>query len=102
MGTESRHPFAEVSGGLVPALATMHDHPDSPGLRVRSKLNMILLYCNQVDWKHVFALIIVPTIGFIITRHVPLRWETLTWSVIYYFMTGIGITAGKVYLVLTD
>lgn len=50
---------------------------------------------NRLDWLHVPLLVSTPLIALYGLWTVPLRWETALWSVIYYFMTGLGITAGE-------
>jgi stearoyl-CoA desaturase (delta-9 desaturase) len=35
-----------------------------------------------------------PLAGFVASFWTPLCWKTLAWAVIYYFWTGLGITAG--------
>ncbi|KAK1227712.1 stearoyl-CoA 9-desaturase [Marasmius sp. AFHP31] len=49
---------------------------------------------NEIQWISFTAIFAFPIIGIVGARYVSLRWETLAWSVIYYFMTGLGITAG--------
>ena len=36
----------------------------------------------------------IPVVGCISAIWTPLRWNTLVWSILYYFYTGMGITAG--------
>lgn len=50
---------------------------------------------KHVNWLNTTFIIIIPMIGFISTYWVPLRLNTAIFSVIYYFNTGLGITAGK-------
>lgn len=50
---------------------------------------------QHVNWLNTYFIIIVPIIGFISAYWVPLRLYTAIFSVIYYFNTGLGITAGK-------
>ena len=45
---------------------------------------------NEIEWISFTAIFAFPIIGFVGARYVSLRWETLAWSVIYYFMTGLG------------
>ncbi|KAM0491211.1 hypothetical protein ACHAPB_009177 [Verticillium nonalfalfae] len=48
----------------------------------------------HVNWLNTFFVLIVPAIGLISSYWVPLQWKTAVFSVIYYFNTGLGITAG--------
>ena len=50
---------------------------------------------HHVNWLNVFFIIIIPLYGCIAAWWTPLRWETAIWAVVYYFMTGLGITAGE-------
>src|ERR1700712_4657065 len=36
----------------------------------------------------------IPAMGLVASFWTPLRWQTAAWAVIYYFWTGLGITAG--------
>ncbi|KAK7062736.1 stearoyl-CoA 9-desaturase [Paramarasmius palmivorus] len=49
---------------------------------------------GEIQWISFFAIIGTPIVGAIGARHTNLRWETFVWSVVYYFCTGLGITAG--------
>ncbi|KAJ6571158.1 hypothetical protein B0H19DRAFT_935971 [Mycena capillaripes] len=49
---------------------------------------------SQLNWISVFALTLPPAMGIIGVYHTKLRWETAVFSVLYYFYTGLGITAG--------
>lgn len=49
---------------------------------------------KHVNWLNVYFIIGVPLFGCIQAFWTPLRWQTATFAVIYYFMTGLGITAG--------
>ncbi|KAL1883816.1 hypothetical protein VTK73DRAFT_8352 [Phialemonium thermophilum] len=49
---------------------------------------------KHVNWLNTTFIIFVPAIGLISTYWVPLQFKTLIFSVIYYFYTGLGITAG--------
>lgn len=51
-------------------------------------------------WKHlnllnIVLIIVIPLIGVYSAFYVPLRLRTLAWAVLYYFNTGLGITAGQ-------
>jgi stearoyl-CoA desaturase (delta-9 desaturase) len=50
-------------------------------------------------WKHlnmlnIFLIVIIPMLGLWAAWYTPLQRKTLIWSVVYYFNTGFGITAG--------
>lgn len=49
---------------------------------------------RHVNWLNSFFIFGVPAIGFAAAYFHPLHRWTLLFSVIYYFNTGLGITAG--------
>ena len=49
---------------------------------------------NEMNWLNVAILCLSPIIGLIGAYVTPLRRETLIFSVFWYFVTGLGITAG--------
>ena len=49
---------------------------------------------KEMNWLNFAILTITPTIGFVGALSTPLRWQTAAFSVFYYFVTGLGITAG--------
>lgn len=50
---------------------------------------------KHVNWLNVVLILGVPISGCIQAFWVPLQLKTAIWAVIYYFFTGLGITAGK-------
>ncbi|KAF2836086.1 hypothetical protein M501DRAFT_1007573 [Patellaria atrata CBS 101060] len=49
---------------------------------------------KHVNWLNVSLIIGMPLSGCIMAFWVPLRWQTALFAVLYYFATGLGITAG--------
>lgn len=49
---------------------------------------------TELNWLNVIILCLSPVIGLIGAYVTPLRPETLIFSVFWYFVTGLGITAG--------
>ncbi|RFU30483.1 hypothetical protein B7463_g5846, partial [Scytalidium lignicola] len=49
---------------------------------------------EHIDWLNTFVVAILPAFGLVAMFYTPLRGATLVWSVFYYFITGLGITAG--------
>ncbi|KAI0937509.1 hypothetical protein AcV7_003516 [Taiwanofungus camphoratus] len=49
---------------------------------------------KELNYLSLSILTITPMIALWGAFRVHLRWETAVWSVIYYYMTGLGITAG--------
>ncbi|ANB11534.1 stearoyl-CoA 9-desaturase [Sugiyamaella lignohabitans] len=48
----------------------------------------------HINWINTTLIFIYPMIGFCFVPFVHLSLKTFIWSFIYYFMTGLGITAG--------
>src|ERR1700749_2366536 len=49
---------------------------------------------KHVNWLNVTLIVLIPIYGCIGAFFVPLHLETAVWSVLYYFATALGITAG--------
>ncbi|TFK41657.1 delta 9-fatty acid desaturase protein [Crucibulum laeve] len=49
---------------------------------------------TEINWLNFFILVVTPFIGLAGAMFTPLRWETFVFSIVYYFITGLGITAG--------
>ncbi|KAG4256539.1 Acyl-CoA desaturase [Fusarium proliferatum] len=49
---------------------------------------------QHVNWLNTTFIIFLPLIGIAYSYWVPLRLYTAIWAVVYYFNTGLGITAG--------
>lgn len=50
---------------------------------------------THVNWLNVTLIVGIPIYGLIAAYWTPLQWKTAVWAVAYYFMTGMGITAGE-------
>jgi stearoyl-CoA desaturase (delta-9 desaturase) len=49
---------------------------------------------KKVNWLNTTFIVIIPILGFVSCYWVPLHLKTAIFSIIYYFNTGLGITAG--------
>jgi stearoyl-CoA desaturase (delta-9 desaturase) len=49
---------------------------------------------KHINWLNITLVIGVPIYGLIQSFWVPLHFKTAFWAVVYYFMCGLGITAG--------
>ncbi|KAG0375716.1 MAG: delta-9 desaturase [Linnemannia gamsii] len=49
---------------------------------------------KNLDWKHVIGLGLTPLLAFYGLLTTEIQTKTLIWSIVYYFATGLGITAG--------
>lgn len=50
---------------------------------------------KHINWLNAIFIVFIPLAGFVSAYWVPLQLSTAIFSVIYYFNTGMGITAGK-------
>ena len=50
---------------------------------------------KHVNWLNTTFIIFVPLMGLVSTYWIPLQWKTAVFAVVYYFNTGLGITAGE-------
>lgn len=50
---------------------------------------------KHINWLNTTFIVFIPIIGFISAYWVPLHLYTAIFAVVYYFNTGLGITAGK-------
>lgn len=49
---------------------------------------------KNINWVSFVVLTVVPILSFYGAATTKLQWQTALWAVIYYFYTGLGITAG--------
>ncbi|KAF8345334.1 delta 9-fatty acid desaturase protein [Amanita rubescens] len=49
---------------------------------------------KEINWLSFTILTVTPFIGIVGAYLVKLRWETFLFSIFYYYVTGLGITAG--------
>jgi len=49
---------------------------------------------QNINWVSFLALTVVPALAFYGAATTKLQWQTAVWCVVYYFYTGLGITAG--------
>ncbi|KAJ5089225.1 hypothetical protein N7532_007909 [Penicillium argentinense] len=49
---------------------------------------------RHVNWVNTTLILIVPILSCVAALFTPLRIPTALWTVVYYFWTGLGITAG--------
>lgn len=48
----------------------------------------------SINWRHVPVILLVPILGLVGAWFTTLHQKTLIWAIVYYFLTGLGITAG--------
>lgn len=50
---------------------------------------------QHLNWLNIYFVIFIPLIGFVGAYFVPLQTYTFIFAVVYYFNTGLGVTAGE-------
>ncbi|CAO3572769.1 unnamed protein product [Mortierella alpina] len=68
-------------------------HDVLPPLFNGEKVNILNIW-KYLDWKHVIGLLVTPLVALYGMCTTELHTKTLVWSIVYYFATGLGITAG--------
>ena len=49
---------------------------------------------QNIEVISTLALTVVPALAIYGALYTPLKWQTFVWAIVYYFYTGLGITAG--------
>lgn len=44
--------------------------------------------------RNIIAVVILPLVGILLSLETPFTTKTKIWTLVYYFISGIGITAG--------
>jgi stearoyl-CoA desaturase (delta-9 desaturase) len=94
---KSDHVLAELANPeLIPADIDIPDNYVSHTLRTQKALPPVTWqnFYTELNWLNVFILTVLPLIGLYGALTTRLRWETLVFSILYYYLTGLGITAG--------
>jgi stearoyl-CoA desaturase (delta-9 desaturase) len=78
------------------AAGTAINHANIPALADISEMPVTWKNWHQhVNWLNTTLIIFVPIMGLVAAYWVPLPLKTLVFSIVYYFYTGLGITAGR-------
>ncbi|KAF2011305.1 stearic acid desaturase [Aaosphaeria arxii CBS 175.79] len=51
-------------------------------------------WAQHINWLNVTFVVFLPLIGCVSAPYVELKFPTLIWALVYYFFTGLSITAG--------
>ncbi|KAF7973851.1 hypothetical protein HWV62_14148 [Athelia sp. TMB] len=51
-------------------------------------------FLSELNWLNVVILCVTPVLGVVGVCYTHLQWKTAAFSVFYYYLTGLGITAG--------
>jgi stearoyl-CoA desaturase (delta-9 desaturase) len=68
--------------------------PEPKKIHIADTLLTRYNWYKHVNWLNVTLIVGIPVYGCIQAFWVPLRLPTAIWATIYYFCTGLGITAG--------
>lgn len=72
-----------------------HDKPAMlPSVHITDQPFTMSNWYKQIEWINVLFVIGIPLGGIIAAYSTPLLPKTALWGLIYYFLTGLGITAG--------
>jgi hypothetical protein len=93
ISTEHYSPISRKAGGLD-ELPRLTKEADSLHGAVTDDVFAGLPWYQRVNWIHVTILFGTPVLALYGVLTTPMRWETIVWALFYYFVTGMGITAG--------
>ena len=81
---------------LSPASSAAHRHRFCVvrAVRIRRLRRVPFPDSQRLDWKHVILLFSTPIIALYGAMTWTFDWRTFAFAVFYYFVTGLGITAG--------
>ncbi|KAJ5642189.1 hypothetical protein N7490_006189 [Penicillium lividum] len=68
--------------------------PDAQRLHITEQPLTLSNWHRHVNWINTSLILIVPLFGCIAAFFTELRLATAVWAIVYYFWTGLGITAG--------
>lgn len=57
---------------------------------------------REINWLNATILLVTPLMALYGVVYVRMRWETMLWAVVYYYFTGLGITAGRCSLLFVN
>ena len=85
------------SGGEIPSDMNIPDNYVQHALKTQKELPPITLnnILQEISWVSFIVLTLTPTIAFVGAYYTSLGWKTAMFSVLYYYITGLGITAGE-------
>ncbi|ROW02165.1 hypothetical protein VSDG_02528 [Cytospora chrysosperma] len=84
--------FPDGTTDYKPVRKTTHFDPKKP--HITDQPITLKNWYKHINWLNVTFILFIPMLGFVSTYWVPLTLKTAIWSFIYYFNTGLGITAG--------
>lgn len=88
-----------MTSSIAQPITTTNGPQNNPALGAEAHNDSLAAHDNwvkMIHWPKFTILILVPIFAFLHVPFVPLRLNTLVLSIVYYFITGIAITAGTV------
>lgn len=85
--------FPDGTSDYVPVRSNKKLDPKKP--HITDQPITLKNWYQHVNWLNTIFIVLVPMVGLISSYWVPLNTKTLVFSIVYYFYTGLGITAGK-------
>lgn len=78
---------------VVPEDANIPDNYVSWALKNQKQLPPITWgnLLQNINWLSTTILTVTPALAIYGAMHTKLRWETAVWSVVWYFITGLGM-----------
>jgi hypothetical protein len=93
----STQPIAQVPSGMASkAEPNRNKKYDPKKPHITEQAITSANWYKHVNWLNVYLIVGVPIYGLIQAYWTPLQWKTAVFAIAYYFMTGLGITAGTV------
>src|SRR5690348_9679432 len=95
--TSSSGTDAVINGtkDYVPLRSQKHEVDKKPKPHISETPMTWKNWYKHINWLNTTLIVFIPIIGLISAYWVPLHLYTALFSVVYYFNTGLGITAGR-------
>lgn len=93
--TTQSPPTISTQHHSVPTRNKMLSTPSQKSSDQGNTVSALLAFLHSINYWNSFWVLAVPAFGFWLASSTPLLWQTAVWSVAYYFVTGLGITAGE-------
>lgn len=68
--------------------------PSGKKLHISEKPVTFGNWYQHINWINTTLILIVPVGGIVAAFYTQLKTATAAWAILYYFWTGLGITAG--------
>ncbi|OLL24565.1 Acyl-CoA desaturase, partial [Neolecta irregularis DAH-3] len=79
---------------IMPQIASRNSQAVRPDLVLSEQPSTVRNFWKKIRWVNTIALIGTPLLSLYALYSTPIHTKTLIWSIIWYYCTGLGITAG--------